>query len=199
MASAAPVPGRPGSAAAARRSERKVAMAVTNDRHIVGMNDTALTLADPAEDVRGRTVVDANGDDIGTVEDLMLDQDEAKVRFLQVGAGGFLGIGERKFLVPVDAIVRVDEDHVYVDRSREHVIGGPDYDPKLVRDDTADDIWANTYTYYGYGPFWAPGYVYPAYPYYGTGGPGRPGAPMEPGVDRGDADVGERPDRDPGI
>jgi len=29
--------------------------------------DTDLGVADPAEDVRGRTVVDANGDDIGKV------------------------------------------------------------------------------------------------------------------------------------
>jgi sporulation protein YlmC with PRC-barrel domain len=183
-------------------------MAVTNNRRIVSMNDTDLTPADPAEDVRGRTVVDVNGDDIGDIEDLMLDQDESKVRFLQVGAGGFLGIGERKFLIPVDAITSIDEDHVYIDRSRESIIAGPDYDPTLVRDDT-NDIWANTYTYYGFAPYWAPGYVYPAYPFYGTVAPGRPDAPVYTDADAygGDnlseteivhhnPDVGERDQRD---
>lgn len=164
-------------------------MAAANNRRIVSMNDTDLAPGDPAEDVRDRTVVDVNGDDIGHVEDLMLDQDESKVRFLQVGAGGFLGIGERKFLIPVDAISRIDDDHVYVDRSREHIIAGPDYDPTLVRDDT-NALWENTYTYYGYAPFWAPGYISPAYPFYGTVAPGRPDAPV-------DVDAGTRRQRDP--
>jgi sporulation protein YlmC with PRC-barrel domain len=152
-------------------------MPTISNRRIVSMNDTDLTLADPAEDVRGRTIVDVNGDDIGDVEDLMLDRDESKVRFLQVGAGGFLGIGEKKFLIPVDAITRIDDGHIFIDRAREHVIGGPEYDPTLVRDDTGD-LWANAYSYYGYGPFWAPGYVSPAYPYFGTASPGRPDAPV---------------------
>lgn len=157
-------------------------MTATRNRPVVSMNDTDLTLADSAEDVRGRTVVDVNGDDIGDVEDLMLDQDDAKVRFLQVGAGGFLGLGEKKFLIPVDAISGIDDDRVHVDRSREHITRGPDYDPTLVRDDSAG-LWESTYTYYGYSPFWAPGYVYPAYPFYGAMPPGRPDVPAD--VDRG--------------
>lgn len=153
-------------------------MADTSNRHIVSMNDSDLTLADSAEDIRGRTVVDVNGDDIGDVEDLMLDQDDAKVRFLQVGAGGFLGLGERKFLVPIDAISGIDDDRVHVDRTREHVAGGPDYDPTLVSDDSAG-LWDTTYAHYGYAPFWAPGYAYPAYPFYGAVPPGRPDAPVD--------------------
>ena len=43
------------------------------------LSDTSLTVADPADDVRGRKVVDNNGDDIGKVEDLLIDDQENKV------------------------------------------------------------------------------------------------------------------------
>ncbi len=125
--------------------------------------DTDMTLADSAIDVRGRRVVDRNGDAIGKVDALMLDEAESKVRFLRVAAGGFLGIGERLFLIPVEAVTRIDDDGVHVDQTRERVAGSPSYDPVIVPD---VDYYGDIYGYYGYAPFWAPGYVYPTYPYY---------------------------------
>ncbi len=130
---------------------------------LVKLGDTDLTVADPAEDVRGRTVVDRHGEEVGTVDDLLIDDREHKVRFLRVAAGGFLGLGQEKFLIPVDALTRIGGDAVHIDQTREHVAGGPRYDPDL-----AEDLgyWADAYGYYGYGPYWGPGYVYPPYPYY---------------------------------
>lgn len=130
---------------------------------LVKLGDTDLTVTDPEEDVRGRTVLDRNGQEIGDVDGLMLDDRENKVRFLQVGSGGFLGIGKDKALIPVEAVTRIDPDHVHVDQSREHVAGSPRYDPDLTYD---TEYWGNVYGHYGYTPYWGPGYVYPAYPYY---------------------------------
>ncbi|RST15983.1 PRC-barrel domain containing protein [Streptomyces sp. WAC05374] len=125
------------------------------------ISDSDRTVASSEEDVRGRKVCGAAGDDLGTVEDLLIDEEEGKVRFLLVGHGGFLGIGEKSSFVPVDAVTRVTEDRVYVDRSREHVAGAPAYDPGLV-DETS--YYGQVYDHYGYGPFWGPGYVYPGFP-----------------------------------
>lgn len=130
---------------------------------LLKLSDTNLTVGDPAEDVRGRKVLDRHGDEIGEVEDLMIDNQESKIRFLQIGTGGFLGIGEKKFLLPVDVVTRIDEDHVHIDKTRDHVAGGPEYDPNLVAD---YGYYDSLYGYYGYSPYWAPGYMYPAYPYY---------------------------------
>ncbi|MGI8485269.1 MAG: PRC-barrel domain-containing protein, partial [Thermomicrobiales bacterium] len=90
-------------------------MSDINKESLVKLGDTDLTVANPAEDIRGRKVVDKNGDDIGDVDALMIDTDEAKVRFIQIGAGGFLGIGEKHFLIPVDAITSINDDTVHVD------------------------------------------------------------------------------------
>lgn len=127
------------------------------------LSQSDLTLSDTAEDIRGRTVYDMNGDEVGTVKDLIIDRDESKVRFIELGAGGFMGIGEDTFLIPIDSITAIDDEGVHIDKTRAHVAGGPKYQPDLVAD---IDYYGDVYGYYGYGPYWGPGYAYPAYPHY---------------------------------
>lgn len=140
-----------------------IRMTDTKRPSIVKLGDTDQTVSDPAEDIRGRKVFDKNGEEIGKVEALMIDDNENKVRFLQVSAGGFLGIGDHQFLIPVDAVTRIGEDDVHVDQTRERVSEAPKYDPAVVQE---TDYYASTYGHYGLTPFWGMGYAYPAYPYY---------------------------------
>ncbi len=100
--------------------------------NLVKLGDSDLILETPAHDVRGRAVYSNAGEQIGTVEDLYVDEDERKVRFLDVEAGGFLGIGEKHFLVPVGAISEVTEDRLIVDESREKVLSSPPLDTDVV-------------------------------------------------------------------
>jgi sporulation protein YlmC with PRC-barrel domain len=125
------------------------------------LSDTGRTVADPADDIRGRTVKDIQGEEIGTVDDLLVDSDEEKVRFLRVEHGGILGFGATPSFVPVDAVTAVTDDEVRIDQSRERVAQAPPYDPELA-DET--DYYGSLYGHYGYPPFWYPGYVYPGYP-----------------------------------
>ena len=125
---------------------------------LVRLSDTGLTLANLEDDVRGRKVIDRNGDEVGTVDGLVIDEEERQVRFLEVGSGGFLGLGAKKQLVPVDAITKVDEDVVQISHDRTHVAGGPVYDPEIV---VERHYYEDVYGYYDYPPFWGPGYTYP--------------------------------------
>ena len=95
------------------------------------LNESHLTVKDSSEDVRGRKVFDRDGKHIGHVVDLMVDEGESKVRFLHVAQGGVLGIGEKRYLVPVDAVRDVNDDEVHIDRTHHHVADAPDYDPAL--------------------------------------------------------------------
>jgi sporulation protein YlmC with PRC-barrel domain len=85
---------------------------------LVKLSDSGLRLQDRASDVRGQAVFNQNGEQVGSVEDFYVDAVEREVRFLEVGAGGFLGLGEKRFLVPVE-VVKIYEDGVTVDQSRE--------------------------------------------------------------------------------
>lgn len=126
--------------------------------NIVKLSDTDMELSSPAEDIRGRKVIDANEEEIGDVDDLMIDDADRKIRFIRVASGGFLGIGKTKFLIPVDAIARVTKDAVRVDREREQIATGPAYDPDIVNE---PDYYDRVYGYYGYSPYWTAGYAYP--------------------------------------
>lgn len=134
----------------------------TAKTRLVRLSDSNLTISDPAMDVRERKVLDSAGEEIGHVDDLLLDESEQKVRFLQVAAGGLLGMGESKFLIPVDAVTGLRDAAVLINQTRERVTGAPAYDPEL----TEESYYDNVYGYYGYAPFWGAGYMYPGYPYF---------------------------------
>ncbi len=116
----------------------------------VRLRDTDRTVSSSDEDIRGRMAKDKDGHDLGTIEGLLIDEAERKVRFMEVGSGGFLGLGESKSLIPVEAILRMTPDAVYIGHTREHVAGAPRYDPELV--ETRLDYFFNLYPYYGYRP-----------------------------------------------
>jgi sporulation protein YlmC with PRC-barrel domain len=127
------------------------------------LNDSELTLEDSHLDIRRRKVFDKHGLDIGHVSDLFIDVADRKVRMIEVRADGLFGIGDRHFLLPVDAIVSVGKDEVHVDATRERVIGSPAYDPALLADPTPK-FWEPYYGYYGLMPYWGTGYTYPTFP-----------------------------------
>ena len=54
------------------------------------------------------------------------------MRFLEVGAGGFMGLGQKRFLVPVESVSKVREDRVVVEQSREKVAESPPFDTDVV-------------------------------------------------------------------
>ncbi len=128
---------------------------------LVRLSDTGRTIATGSPDIRGRTVKDSTGEDIGHVEELLVDPDEEKVRFLLVEHGGILGFGAVPSYIPIDAVSRVTDDTVYVDRTRHHIAGAPRYDPELA---DLGDYYSDLYGYYGYPPFWTTGYLYPGFP-----------------------------------
>ena len=129
---------------------------------LVKLSESDFTVADPAEDIRGRKVLDAANEELGHVDDLLVDDQQQKVRFLRLATGGFLGLGESHCLIPIDAIKKIDEEHVHIDQTRERVAGAPRYDPELADDSYYGDL----YGYYGYAPYWGIGYAYPGYPYF---------------------------------
>ncbi len=131
----------------------------TNDNAtLYTLGDRGETVDGLANDVRGREVKDKDGNGIGKVADLLVDDREHKVRFLLVEHGGFLGFGETKTLIPIDAIAKITEDAVLLDQSRERIAAAPGYDPDLIDD---RPYHSSIYSNYGYGPYWGSGYMYP--------------------------------------
>jgi sporulation protein YlmC with PRC-barrel domain len=76
-----------------------------------------LRVASSSQRAIRKDVYDPEGQRISRVEDLYIDPYEREVRFLEVGAGGFLEIGKKLLLVPVEACVEVAEDRFTIEPS----------------------------------------------------------------------------------
>ena len=105
------------------------------------------------DDLRGKDVYDAEGKRVGSVEDLYIERKEREVRFLEVGSGGILGIGEKRFLVPVEAVVEVAEEWVAIEAGRTEKVEGPaPFDTKVAPPPAAaEDRRAEDYASPPYG------------------------------------------------
>jgi sporulation protein YlmC with PRC-barrel domain len=112
------------------------------------LRDIGRAVSSSDEDIRGRMVKDKNGQDLGRIEDLLVDDVKWKVRFMEVASGGILGFGDSKSFIPVDAITRMTADNVFISHTLEHVAGAPRYDPALVAIDV--NYLMELYPYYGY-------------------------------------------------
>ena len=136
-------------------------MTIRDTATLRNLSDTDLTIATSDVDIRGRTVKDKDGEDIGTVDDLLIDERDREVRFMRVKSGGFLGLGETKVFIPIEGIARITADEVSIDQFREHVAGAPRYDPDLVDE---QGYYDGLYGHYGYRPFWgASGFYRPRF------------------------------------
>src|ERR671911_1803473 len=91
-------------------------------------------------------VYDRDGEKIGTVKDRYFDTQDEDVRFLDVGAGGFMGLGVKHFMIPIEAVTDTIEGGVKLEQSREKVEGSPVLDTKGVPEDA---YLHEVYDYYG--------------------------------------------------
>ena len=64
--------------------------------------------------IQNTTVVNAQGETLGDVKDLMVDLDSHRIEYAVLDFGGFLGIGDKYFAVPLQAFT--------VDRSNERFV-----------------------------------------------------------------------------
>jgi len=74
---------------------------------------TVTGTADIANKMIGRNVYNSAGDKVGEVESALIDQD-GKVRYVIVGVGGFLGLGERDVALRWDQLTLADNDQKIV-------------------------------------------------------------------------------------
>lgn len=54
----------------------------------------------PAKTVIGSSVVNADYEDLGRIEDLVLDASAGRIAYAALSFGGFLGLGDKYFAIP---------------------------------------------------------------------------------------------------
>lgn len=133
---------------------------------MIRLSDTDLTIPDRDEDIRGRAVIDRDGEKLGKVTDLLVDDAARHARFLIVQHGGILGIGATQSFIPVEAVTHISTEDVHVDTDLRSVAGAPGYDPDIA---VEPKYYEDVYGYYGVTPYWMIGTDPPADPWYRRG------------------------------
>lgn len=79
--------------------------------------------------LRGMDVTNAEGERLGSVEDVVLDLNNQEVQYVVLSHGGFLGFGDKRFMFPVKAFKPgQEEDKLVLNVPKEQLENAPDMD-----------------------------------------------------------------------
>jgi sporulation protein YlmC with PRC-barrel domain len=103
----------------------------------------------------GDRVRNSAGEDLGKVEEIMIDLPSGRVAYVVLSFGGFLGIGDKLFAVPWEAL-RVDEgEHQFVlDVERGVLENAPGFDKDNWPDMADPTFGSSVHQHYGRTPYW---------------------------------------------
>jgi sporulation protein YlmC with PRC-barrel domain len=108
-----------------------------------------------ADTLENTKVVNADGDDLGKIEHIMLDVPSGRVAYAVLSFGGFLGMGSKLFAIPWHALIMdADDKHFVLDVPKERLENAPGFDenrwPSM-----ADERWASDlHKFYNVPPYW---------------------------------------------
>lgn len=103
-----------------------------------------------AATITGDEVRNTRDEKLGTIQDVMLDMTEGRVRYAVLASGGFLGMGDRLFAIPWKALQHDRENECFtLDVDVERLKNAPGFD-KDNWPNMADATWNSTVeSYYG--------------------------------------------------
>jgi sporulation protein YlmC with PRC-barrel domain len=115
--------------------------------------------ADPrvlsASTICGDPVVNDAGENLGQIEELMVDLENGRVAYAVISFGGFLGIGDKLFAIPFEALELDAENHRFVlDVPREKLEKAPGFDKSQWPDFADPRFGQEVYRYYDISTYW---------------------------------------------
>jgi sporulation protein YlmC with PRC-barrel domain len=108
-----------------------------------------------ASTLAGDSVKNSAGEDLGKVDEIMIDIPSGRVAYAVLSFGGILGMGNKLFAVPWGAL-KVDEDEkcFILAVNKKTLESAPGFD-KDRWPDMADTSWGSeVFRYYGATPYW---------------------------------------------
>jgi sporulation protein YlmC with PRC-barrel domain len=108
-----------------------------------------------ASTLAGDHVQNSAGEDLGKVNEIMIDIPSGKVAYAVLSFGGFLGMGNKLFALPWSAL-KLDEGKkcFVLDVDKKKLENAPGFD-KDNWPDMADTSWGTRiFSYYGAVPYW---------------------------------------------
>ena len=108
-----------------------------------------------ADTLEGDKVVNPKGEDLGTIEDIMIDVQRGHVAYAVMSCGGFLGTGDKLFAIPWNALTLDADRHCFVlDADRERFERAPGFDKDHWPSMASNEWGAQVHEFYGVRPYW---------------------------------------------
>lgn len=103
----------------------------------------------------GDSVVNRPGEDLGKIEDIMLDTGSGRVAYAVLSFGGFLGMGDKLFAIPWEALeLDTVNKRFILDTSKDRLENAPGFD-KDNWPNMADRTWGDKiHKHYATKPYW---------------------------------------------
>ncbi|HEX7900117.1 MAG TPA: PRC-barrel domain-containing protein [Planctomycetota bacterium] len=108
-----------------------------------------------ASKIIGCKVENAKGESLGKIEDLMLDIVDGRIAYAVLSFGGFLGLGDKLFPVPFEALqYRAGDGKCVLNVDKDVLKNAPGYSRDELPD-VNDRAWrTQIFSHYGYQPYW---------------------------------------------
>lgn len=105
--------------------------------------------------ILGAKVINAEHEDLGKIEDLVLDTRTNRVAYAILSLGGILGFGDEHFAIPWEAFsFDLSEKRAVLNTDKDRLKNAPSFG-KDNWPDMADTAWATKlHNHYGYRPYW---------------------------------------------
>ncbi len=115
----------------------------------------AIPKIDRASKIIGMSVKNPQGENLGDIKDIALDENTGRIAYAVLAAGGALGVGEKYFAIPWKALsLNTTGDNFVLNVDKDRLKNAPGFD-KNNWPDFANQQWgAEVYRYYGQQPYW---------------------------------------------
>lgn len=110
-----------------------------------------------ATTLMGNRVVNPQGEELGKIEEFMIDLHTGRINYAVLSFGGFLGFGDKLFAIPWEALTVNTDNHTFsLNVEKEQLKNAPGFDKDNWPDGAQYETgWLlDVYNYYGYTPYW---------------------------------------------
>ncbi|MDX1613566.1 MAG: PRC-barrel domain-containing protein [Candidatus Promineifilaceae bacterium] len=108
-----------------------------------------------AETLKDDSVKNTAGEDLGTIEEIMLDVENGRISYAVLSFGGLLGLGDKLFAIPWSALrLDTNEKVFYLDVPKNVLENAPGFDEDDWPDFASSDWGKGIHDYYDVEPYW---------------------------------------------
>ena len=102
----------------------------------------------------GVKVINNAGEKLGKIEDFMVDLTTGRISYAVLSFGGFIGIGNKLFAIPINALkLDLEKEFFILDVDKERLENAPGFDKSNWPDMASSEWESKVHSYYGVRPY----------------------------------------------